>query len=253
MPSDWEDEEGLPEGERPSEERVLPEDEAGLPEMRPDHGAAAPGADPRADRPPPADRDRRDRRGRGRGGHRAHLGGRRSGDKGTRQGRRGDDEEADGKAEAGKPRGHQRDPAGRLEALQGPGADPRVPRARRPAGRRALPGTVRRPHRLRKADGLAGRTRIRGGDARTGAGSLVPQRQTAAETGRHLLRRRLPPPVHLRPADPAQTRLGGRAQPEGGRLGTVRIERQGDDRGGLGAGRPHDPPPRPDRTRRRKN
>jgi peptidoglycan/xylan/chitin deacetylase (PgdA/CDA1 family) len=35
MPSDWEDEEGLPEGERPSEERALPEDEAGLPEKRP--------------------------------------------------------------------------------------------------------------------------------------------------------------------------------------------------------------------------
>jgi peptidoglycan/xylan/chitin deacetylase (PgdA/CDA1 family) len=39
MPSDWEDEEGLPEGERPSEERSLPEDEQGLPEMRPDHRA----------------------------------------------------------------------------------------------------------------------------------------------------------------------------------------------------------------------
>jgi peptidoglycan/xylan/chitin deacetylase (PgdA/CDA1 family) len=37
MPSDWEDEEGLPEGERPSEERTLPEDEQGLPEMRPEH------------------------------------------------------------------------------------------------------------------------------------------------------------------------------------------------------------------------
>jgi peptidoglycan/xylan/chitin deacetylase (PgdA/CDA1 family) len=40
MPSDWEDEDGLPEGERPSEERVLPEDEQGLPEMRPDHPAS---------------------------------------------------------------------------------------------------------------------------------------------------------------------------------------------------------------------
>jgi peptidoglycan/xylan/chitin deacetylase (PgdA/CDA1 family) len=35
MPSDWEDEEGLPEGERPSEERELPEEDRGLPEMRP--------------------------------------------------------------------------------------------------------------------------------------------------------------------------------------------------------------------------
>jgi peptidoglycan/xylan/chitin deacetylase (PgdA/CDA1 family) len=40
MPSDWEDEEGLPEGERPSEERVLPEGDLGLPEMRPDQEAA---------------------------------------------------------------------------------------------------------------------------------------------------------------------------------------------------------------------
>jgi peptidoglycan/xylan/chitin deacetylase (PgdA/CDA1 family) len=40
MPSDWEDEEGLPEGERPSEERTLPEDEQGLPEMRPDRRAS---------------------------------------------------------------------------------------------------------------------------------------------------------------------------------------------------------------------
>jgi peptidoglycan/xylan/chitin deacetylase (PgdA/CDA1 family) len=39
MPSDWEDEEGLPEGERPSEERALPEDEQGLPGMRPDRRA----------------------------------------------------------------------------------------------------------------------------------------------------------------------------------------------------------------------
>ncbi len=39
MPSDWENEEGLPAGERPSEERTLPEDEAGLPEMRPAHRA----------------------------------------------------------------------------------------------------------------------------------------------------------------------------------------------------------------------
>ena len=44
MPSDWEDEEGLPEGERPSEERVLPEDEQGLPEMRP--GGKAPRSGP---------------------------------------------------------------------------------------------------------------------------------------------------------------------------------------------------------------
>jgi peptidoglycan/xylan/chitin deacetylase (PgdA/CDA1 family) len=35
MPSDWEDEEGLPEGERPSEERELPEEDRGLPELRP--------------------------------------------------------------------------------------------------------------------------------------------------------------------------------------------------------------------------
>jgi peptidoglycan/xylan/chitin deacetylase (PgdA/CDA1 family) len=40
MPSDWEDEEGLPEGERPSEERTLPEEDQGLPEMRPDHRAS---------------------------------------------------------------------------------------------------------------------------------------------------------------------------------------------------------------------
>ena len=67
---------------------------------------------------------------------------------------------------------------------------------------------------------------LRGGDARTGAGSLVPRRQAAAETDRPLLRRRLPPPVHLRPADPPQARLGGRPQPQGGRLGTLRIERR---------------------------
>ena len=36
MPSDWEDEDGLPEGERSSDEEALP-DEEGLPEMRPDH------------------------------------------------------------------------------------------------------------------------------------------------------------------------------------------------------------------------
>ncbi len=50
-----------------------------------------------------------------------------------------------------------------------------------------------------------------------------------------------------------QTRLGGRPQPQGRRLRPLRIERQGDDRGGLGAGRAHDPPPRPDRTRARRS
>jgi peptidoglycan/xylan/chitin deacetylase (PgdA/CDA1 family) len=40
MPSDWEDEDGLPEGERPSEEAALPAEEQGLPEMRPDHRPA---------------------------------------------------------------------------------------------------------------------------------------------------------------------------------------------------------------------
>jgi peptidoglycan/xylan/chitin deacetylase (PgdA/CDA1 family) len=39
MPSDWEDEEGLPEGEWATGEERLPEGETGLPEMRPDHQA----------------------------------------------------------------------------------------------------------------------------------------------------------------------------------------------------------------------
>jgi peptidoglycan/xylan/chitin deacetylase (PgdA/CDA1 family) len=39
MPSDWEDEDGLPEGEWSPGEKDLPEDEVGLPEMRPDHEA----------------------------------------------------------------------------------------------------------------------------------------------------------------------------------------------------------------------
>ena len=39
MPSDWEDEDGLPEGEWSPGEEGLPEGDVGLPEMRPDHEA----------------------------------------------------------------------------------------------------------------------------------------------------------------------------------------------------------------------
>ena len=41
------------------------------------------------------------------------------------------------------------------------------------------------------------------------------------------------------PCRPCATRLGGSPQPQGRRLGPLRIERQGDDRRRLGAGRPH--------------
>ena len=52
----------------------------------------------------------------------------------------------------------QRDTPARLEAPHRAGADPRVPRARRRARRRALPGALRDPAGLPPADGLAGRS-----------------------------------------------------------------------------------------------
>lgn len=201
---------------------------------------APPRAEPRPVHPPPDRRARLDRRGRHRRDHRDQRGGRRrfGQDRGRRLTRRqclprkdeGQEEVPRGRVRQGP----QRHSAAWLEAPHRPGPDPRVPRPRPPARRRAVPRTLRRPHRLQEADGLARRTGLPGGDARTGAGSLVPRRHAAAEADRHLLRRRLPPPVHLRPADPPRTRLGGPLEPQGRRLRTVRIERQGDDRGGLG-------------------
>ena len=98
---------------------------------------------------------------------------------------------------------------------------------------------------------MARRTQIRGGDARTGGGSLVRRRQAAGPAGGALLRRRLPAAVHLRPAAAAQARLGRRAQPQGRRLRPLRQQRRSDDRGRLGDRLAHDRPLRPDHRRQR--
>ncbi len=153
---------------------------------------------------------------------------------------------------AGREPRPQRDPAAGLGTAHRAGADPRVPRARGRARRRALPGAVRDPARLPPGDGLARRPRLPGGDPGRGRGRLVPRRHAAGEAGRRLLRRRLPAPVHLRPAGAAQARLARGAEPEGGRLGPLREQRQGDARRRLGARLAHDRPLRPDHPRRRR-
>ena len=114
-----------------------------------------------------------------------------------------------------------------------------------------LSRALRRPARLPPPDGLAGPARLPGGHPRTGRVRLVRRRHPAAEAGGALVRRRLPAAVHLRAARAAPTRLGGGAQPQGRGLGPLPEQRRSDARRRLGAGRPHDPPPRPDRTRRR--
>ena len=154
---------------------------------------------------------------------------------------------APGQSSAALRPGPQRDPAAGLEAPHRAGADPRVPRARRRAGRRALPRAVRTPPGLPPPDGLARRTRLPGGHPRTGRAGLVPRRHAAAQAGRPLLRRRLPAAVHLRPAASCASTAGRACSTSRPKARTSTPATSSDDRRRLGAGRPHDPPPRPDR------
>ena len=101
--------------------------------------------------------------------------------------------------------------------------------------RRALSGALRRAAGLPPADGLARRARLPGGHPRSGGERLVPRRHPAAETGRHLLRRRLPAAVHLRAAGAAQARLARGPEPQGRRLRPLRKQRRGDARAPAGS------------------
>ena len=139
--------------------------------------------------------------------------------------------------------GPQRDPAGRLAAAHRAGADPRVPRARRRAGRRrpTRSSTCSRPDFHRQMDWL---------DEHGYEAVTLEQVEDAWYEGGTLP----PKPVVLSFDDGYRPQFtfalpelrthgwAGRAQPEGGRLGPLREQRQGDDRRRLGARRAHDRP-----------
>ncbi len=138
-----------------------------------------------------------------------------------------------------------------------PRPDPHVPRDRRPARGRAVPGAVRAAGGVRRTDAGAQERRLARGDARPGGGLLAPRRAArGGQADRDQLRQRLQLPVHAGAAGAAAAGLGGRREPpaDGPAAVAGRARARADPRsagGGLGARHAGDQPRRPDHAGRR--